>query len=87
MNKELETEGCKVFGEHHKQESNTVQCYVDRRELEVPQLILDSLTTEYSVRAYPTWCLVGRDGRIIERNIGYGPDTGVFLDSLVQVYL
>jgi len=55
--------------------------------LEVPQMMLDSLPADYPIKAYPTWCLVGRDGRIIDRNIGYGPDTGAFLDSLVQVYL
>jgi thiol-disulfide isomerase/thioredoxin len=87
MQKEFGPEGFTVVGVNHHQKAKTVQRYLDRRELEVPQMILDSLPTEYSVRAYPTWCLVGRDGRVIERNIGYGPDTGAFLDSLVQVYL
>jgi thiol-disulfide isomerase/thioredoxin len=87
MQKEFGPEGFTVLGVNHHQKAKTVQRYLDRRELEVPQMILDSLPTEYSVRAYPTWCLVGRDGRVIERNIGYGPDTGAFLDSLVQVYL
>jgi thiol-disulfide isomerase/thioredoxin len=87
MQKEFGPEGFTVIGVNHHQKAKTVQRYLDRRELEVPQMILDSLPTDYSVRAYPTWCLVGRDGRIIERNIGYSPDTGAYLDSLVQVYL
>ena len=38
----------------------------------MPQAILDSLPEGYPVVAYPTWFLVGRDGSIIERNMGYG---------------
>ena len=87
MQKEFGPEGFTVVGVNHHQKAKTVQRYLDRRELEVPQMMLDSLPADYPIKAYPTWCLVGRDGRIIDRNIGYGPDTGAFLDSLVQVYL
>jgi thiol-disulfide isomerase/thioredoxin len=87
MQEEFGPEGFTVVGVNHHQKAQTVKRYLDRRELDVPQMMLDSLPTEYAVAAYPTWCLVGRDGRIIDRNIGYGPDSGAFLDSLVQVYL
>ena len=87
MQEEFGPEGFTVIGVNHHQKAETVKRYLNRRELDVPQMMLDSLPAEYPVVAYPTWCLVGRDGRIIDRNIGYGEDTGAFLDSLVQVYL
>jgi len=87
MQEEFGPEGFTVMGVNHHQKAETVKRYLDRRELDVPQMMLDSLPAEYPVVAYPTWCLVGRDGRIIDRNIGYSEDTGAFLDSLVQVYL
>ncbi|MBT6163281.1 MAG: TlpA family protein disulfide reductase, partial [Crocinitomicaceae bacterium] len=87
MQEEFGPEGFTVMGVNHHQKAQTVKRYLDRRELDVPQMMLDSLPAEYPVVAYPTWCLVGRDGRIIDRNIGYSEDTGAFLDSLVQVYL
>ena len=87
MQEEFGPEGFTVMGVNHHQKAQTVKRYLDRRELDVPQMMLDSLPTEYAVVAYPTWCLVGRDGRIIDRNIGYGPDSGAFLDSLVTANL
>ncbi|MDE0979055.1 MAG: TlpA disulfide reductase family protein [Flavobacteriales bacterium] len=87
MQEEFGPEGFTVLGVNHHQKAKTVQRYLNRRELDVPQMMLDSLPKEYPVAAYPTWCLVGRDGRIIDRNIGYSEDTGAFLDSLVQVNL
>jgi len=87
MQEEFGPEGFTVMGVNHHQKAKTVQRYLERRELDVPQMMLDSLPTEYPVVAYPTWCLVGRDGRIIDRNIGYSEDTGAFLDSLVTANL
>jgi thiol-disulfide isomerase/thioredoxin len=87
MQEEFGPEGFTVMGVNHHQKAQTVQRYLDRRELEVPQMMLDSLPSGYPVVAYPTWCLVGRDGRIIDRNIGYSEDTGAFLDSLVTANL
>ena len=87
MQEEFGPEGFTVMGVNHHQKAETVKRYLDRRELDVPQMIIDSLPAEYPVVAYPTWCLVGRDGRIIDRNIGYGEDTGAFLDSLVSANL
>lgn len=87
MEKEFGPSGFHVLGVNHHQNVNTVKRYLDRRELEVPQAILDSLPEGYPVVAYPTWFLVGRDGSIIERNMGYGEDTAAFLDSLVSANL
>jgi hypothetical protein len=87
MQKEFGPEGFTVMGVNHHQKAQTVKRYLDRRELDVPQMMLDSLPSGYPVVAYPTWCLVGRDGRIIDRNIGYSEDTGAFLDSLVGANL
>ena len=79
--------GFHVLGVNHHQEAKTVKRYLDRRELDVPQVILDSLPEGYPVVAYPTWFLVDRDGSIIERNMGYGEETATFLDSLVNANL
>ena len=87
MQEEFGPEGFTVMGVNHHQKAKTVQRYLDRRELVVPQMLLDSLPETYPVAAYPTWLLLGRDGRIIDRNIGYSEDTGAFLDSLVQANL
>ena len=87
MQEEFGPEGFTVMGVNHHQKAKTVKRYLDGRELNVPQMMLDSLPAEYPVVAYPTWCLVGRDGRIIDRNIGYSEDTGAFLDSLVSANL
>ncbi|MDA0303437.1 MAG: TlpA disulfide reductase family protein [Bacteroidetes bacterium] len=87
MQKEFGPEGFTVLGVNPFQDAKTVKRYLDRRELDVPQMILDSLPTEYPIVAYPTWFLIGRDGQIIDRNMGYDEDTGAFLDSLVQVNL
>ena len=87
MQEEFGPEGFTVLGVNPFQDAKTVKRYLDRRELDVPQMILDSLPTEYPIVAYPTWFLVGRDGQIIDRDMGYDEDTGAFLDSLVQVNL
>ena len=87
MEEEFGPAGFHVLGVNHHQDAKTVKRYLDRRELNVPQAILDSLPKGYPVVAYPTWFLVGRDGSIIERNMGYGEDTGAFLDSLVSANL
>ena len=87
MQEEFGPEGFTVLGVNPYQDAKTVKRYLDRRELDVPQMILDSLPTEYPIVAYPTWFLIGRDGQIIDRNMGYDEDTGAFLDSLVQVNL
>lgn len=79
--------GFKVLGVNHHQEAKTIQRYLDRRELDIPQLLMDSLPEGYPVVGYPTWFLIGRDGNVIDRNIGYGEDTGAFLDSLVGANL
>ena len=86
MEEEFGPAGFHVLGVNH-QDAKTVKRYLDRRELDVPQAILDSLPEGYPVVAYPTWFLVGRDGSIIERNMGYGEDTAAFLDSLVSANL
>lgn len=87
MQEEFGPEGFTVLGVNHHQDSTTVKRYLDRRALEIPQLLLDSLPEGYPVVAYPTWLLVGRDGNIIERDMGYGPNSGTYLDSLVQANL
>ena len=87
MEEEFGPAGFHVLGVNHHQDAKTVKRYLDRRELDVPQAILDSLPEGYPVVAYPTWFLVGRDGSIIERNMGYGEDTAAFLDSLVSANL
>ena len=87
MEEEFGPAGFHVLGVNHHQDAKTIKRYLDRRELAVPQAIMDSLPEGYPVVAYPTWFLVGRDGSIIERNMGYGEDTGAFLDSLVSANL
>ena len=87
MEEEFGPAGFHVLGVNHHQEAKTVKRYLDRRELDVPQVILDSLPEGYPVVAYPTWFLVDRDGSIIERNMGYGEETATFLDSLVNANL
>ena len=87
MQEEFGPEGFTVLGVNQHQNAKTVQRYLDRRELDVPQMLLDSLPETYPVVAYPTWFLLGRDGRIIDRDMGYSEDTGAFLDSLVQANL
>ena len=79
--------GFHVLGVNHHQDAKTVKRYLDRRELDVPQAILDSLPEGYPVVAYPTWLLVDRDGSIIERDMGYSEETAAFLDSLVNANL
>ncbi len=87
MEEEFGPAGFHVLGVNHHQDVKTVKRYLDRRELDVQQAILDSLPDGYPVVAYPTWFLVGRDGSIIDRNMGYGEDTAAFLDSLVSANL
>ena len=87
MEEEFGPAGFHVLGVNHHQDAKTVKRYLDRRGLDIPQAILDSLPEGYPVVAYPTWFLVGRDGSIIDRNMGYGEDTGAFLDSLVSANL
>jgi thiol-disulfide isomerase/thioredoxin len=87
MEEEFGPAGFHVLGVNHHQDAATVKRYLDRRGLDIPQAILDSLPEGYPVVAYPTWFLVGRDGSIIDRNMGYGEDTAAFLDSLVSANL
>lgn len=87
MQERFGPQGFRVLGVNHHQDSATVKRYLDRRALEIPQLLLDSLPEAYPVQAYPTWFLVGRDGSVIARDMGYGEDTGAFLDSLVGANL
>jgi len=87
MEEEFGPAGFHVLGVNHHQDAKTVKRYLDRRELDVPQAILDSLPEGYPVVAYPTWLLVDRDGSIIERDMGYSEETAAFLDSLVNANL
>ncbi len=84
--REFSADGFRVLGVNHHQSASTVQRYLDRRELDIPQAILGDLPADYAVMAYPTWCLVARDGSVLARDIGFG-DSGAFLDSLVQANL
>ena len=87
MQKEFGPEGFTVLGVNHHQDAATVQRYLNYRKLDVPQLILDSLPSGYPVRAYPTWFVIGRDGQVLERDMGYGEGSAATLDSLVRANL
>ncbi len=80
--------GFTVLGANSHQDAPTIQRYLNRRGLEVPQLVLDSLpSADWPVRAYPTWFLIGRDGHILERGMGFGEGSEAALDSMVRVHL
>ena len=72
MEEEFGPAGFHVLGVNHHQDAKTVKRYLDRRELDVPQAIRSLPRKAIAVVAYPTWFLVGRDGSIIDRNMGYG---------------
>lgn len=57
-----------------------------RMEFE-PQLMIDSLPEGYPMRAYPTWFVIGRDGQVAHRDMGYGEGTDAVLDSVVRANL
>lgn len=80
--------GFTVLGANSHQDAPTIQRYLKRRGLDVPQLVLDSLpSTDWPVRAYPTWFLIGRDGHILDRGMGFGEGSEAALDSMVQAHL
>lgn len=82
-------QGLSILGANSHQNASTISRYLNRRGLEVPQLVLDSLPAQdWPIRAYPTWFLIGRDGRVIERGMGFGGEESVAaLDSMIQVHL
>ena len=49
--------------------------------------MIDSLPEGYPVRAYPTWFVIGRDGQVAHRDMGYGEGTDAVLDSVVRANL
>lgn len=87
MQEEFGPEGFTVLGVNHHQDAATVQRYLDYRKLEIPQLMIDSLPEGYPVRAYPTWFVIGRDGQVAHRDMGYGEGTDAVLDSVVRANL
>ena len=87
MQEEFGPEGFTVLGVNHHQDAATVQRYLDYRKLDIPQLMIDSLPEGYPVRAYPTWFVIGRDGQVAHRDMGYGEGTDAVLDSVVRANL
>jgi thiol-disulfide isomerase/thioredoxin len=87
MQAQHSSNGFTVLGVNPYQDSATVNRYLDRRGIELPQMLLDSLPSAYPVQAYPTWFLIGRDGEVIARDMGYGEGSEQFLDSLVTANL
>ena len=81
--------GFTVLGANSHQDAATIGRYLDRRGIALPQLVLDSLpSADWPVRAYPTWFLIGRDGTVLERGMGFGGEESAHaLDSLIQAHL
>ncbi len=80
--------GFNVVGANSHQDAATISRYLGRRDIDLPQLVLDSLPAAWPVRAYPTWFLVGPYGEIIDRGMGFDPEGSVaYLDSLIEVSL
>ena len=82
-------EGFEVLAANPYQKREVINRYLNRRGLSLPQLVLDSVPkADWPVMAYPTWFLIDRDGRVIERDMGFGgEETATYLDSLVGVNL
>ena len=87
MQKEFGPEGFTVLGVNHHQKPEMVERYLARRELDIPQLMVDSLPEGYPVKAYPTWMVIDREGGVVACDMGYGEGADVTLDSLVRVTL
>lgn len=82
-------EGFEVLAANPYQKREVINRYLNRRGLSLPQLVLDSVPkADWPVVAYPTWFLIDRDGRVIERDMGFGgEETATYLDSLVGANL
>src|SRR5262249_43663488 len=44
------------------------------------------IAKEYRVSGYPTLYIIGRDGRIVKTEVGYGEETGTELGKIIAHY-
>jgi thiol-disulfide isomerase/thioredoxin len=87
LNETYAEQGFRVLGMNANQTADVVTGYFKRRNLQLEQLILDSLPAAYPIRVAPTWFLIGRDGAILDTGMGFGDDSPAQLDSMIQVHI
>lgn len=80
--------GFEVLAANPFQKAPVINRYLERRELQIPQLILDSVPQEtWPIVAYPTWFLVNESGEILARDMGFSEESVASLDSMIQANL
>jgi thiol-disulfide isomerase/thioredoxin len=75
--------GFRVVGVNHHQDAATIARYLGRRDVQLSQMLLDSLPDGYPVRAYPTWMLIDGSGTVRDVGMGFGDDSDAYLDSAI----
>ena len=75
--------GLRVVGVNHHQDSATLARYLDRRDVQLTQMLLDSLPDGYPVRAYPTWMLLNGNGTVLDVGMGFGENSDAYMDSVI----
>jgi hypothetical protein len=87
LNETYAEQGFRVLGMNANQTADVVTGYFKRRNLQLEQLILDSLPAAYPIRVAPTWFLIGRNGAILDTGMGFGDNSPAQLDSMIQVHI
>lgn len=88
LSKKHGEKGFEVLAANPFQKAPVIERYLQRRELQIPQLILDSVPQEtWPIVAYPTWFLVDESGEILARDMGFSEASVAALDSMIQANL
>src|SRR5579871_216723 len=76
LRQEFAPKGLTVFGVNAGEDAGTVRKFLDEAKLKYPVLLAAGSTVEedYSVTAYPTVVLIGRDGQIVLYHVGTGSE-------------
>lgn len=90
LHDEFRKDGLVVLGVNGYDESReVVKDFVDKQDIAYPVLLKGGrvATQQYFVRGFPTRYWIGRDGKVVSLDSGFGPGGGARLRELAQKLL
>lgn len=89
MHKKYGSKGLVVLSINRKEDPATVEAYVKKHGIENPVLLddADAAKNLYPSQGIPTFVLIGRDGKILWKQIGYGDELReLFEKKIVEAF-
>lgn len=84
-NKEYSDEGLKVYAVNLREKPETIKTFMKNNKLSFPVLLDDgTVADKYGVEGIPTTAIVGRDGKVTNVFVGYGPGSAEKLEQAIE---